>query len=180
MLPAQMTHPWHKISAIPMSTKSFIFMRRRLRSKTLYLHFLNRLLIPRRMSKCLSTFAQRFAMAKTTMFQTPGAKFTDELWEVLRMQMETSELLVSTSIPQQFEMTLRHNFPDQNGLVDKAVAWILAPIFFGCVVVEQAKPPKTWEATEIFSRIVVSFMLKLFVLVTSLTAREQRNLIEKR
>ncbi|KAG6955498.1 hypothetical protein JG688_00011856 [Phytophthora aleatoria] len=101
--------------------------------------------------------------------QTPVETFTDDL---CGMQTTHRELLLPRLLPQQIEIGIRHSIQkheEDTGLVEKAVAWILAPVFFCCVVAEKAKPPHTWEATEVFSRVVISFMLKLFVLATNLT-----------
>ncbi|GMF11809.1 unnamed protein product [Phytophthora lilii] len=100
---------------------------------------------------------------------TPVARFTDDLCGLVRMQTGHPELLLPTSLP---EIDARHTIGEQTdggGLADKAVAWMLAPVFFCCVVAEKAKPPQTWEATEVFSRVVVAYMLRLFVMVADLT-----------
>lgn len=115
--------------------------------------------------------------ALVAAMQTPMAKLADNLRRLVQMQTDHPELLPPTSLPGRVEIDTRHTIQEQKegtGLADEAVAWMLAPVFFCCVVAEKAKPPQTWEATEVFSRVVVSFMLKLFVLVADLTGGEQQ------
>ncbi|KAG7383376.1 hypothetical protein PHYPSEUDO_003692 [Phytophthora pseudosyringae] len=185
MRPAQTPPQWRNISAAPMSKQSSsASVHRRLISKAPHSNLLRRLLGPRRFSKWLSSFAQRFRMDMTTLdrhipilsaIQTPAATLTGRRG-IVHMQMARPELLLPASPPQQIEIDTRCGIQEQKedaGLADKAVAWMLAPVFFCCVVAEKAKPPQAWEATEIFSRVVVSFMLKLLVLATDLTRGEQ-------
>ncbi|KAH7482140.1 hypothetical protein PRNP1_008059 [Phytophthora ramorum] len=106
--------------------------------------------------------------------QTPVAKLADDLWALIQMQNNHSDLMPPT-LQRQLEVDIRHTV-GAAGLADKAVAWLLAPVFFCCVVVEKARPPKwhSWASTEVFSRVVVSFMLKLFVLATELAGGERQ------
>ncbi|KAJ8566235.1 hypothetical protein ON010_g6889 [Phytophthora cinnamomi] len=179
MRPAPVSPQWRKIATARMFAQPSTSVRRRLKSKPPQSNLLRRLLGPRRFSKWVSTVAQRFAMAMTmTMtidgqiyifaaMQTPVAKLTDELWGLVRVQTDHPELLSPTPLSQHIG---RHTVEELENarLADKAVSWMLAPVFFCCVVAEKAKSPRTWGATEIFSRVVVSFMLKLFVLTTDL------------
>ncbi|GMF49130.1 unnamed protein product [Phytophthora fragariaefolia] len=105
--------------------------------------------------------------------QFPVAKVTDELWGLVRVHTDHPEHLMSlTPIPRCIQVDTRHSAREQEdaALADKAIAWMLAPVFFGCVIAERAKP-QAWEPTAVFSRVVVSFMLKLFMLATGLTER---------
>jgi hypothetical protein len=126
--------------------------------------------------------AERFASAmaldpQTLVFaamQTPVARLTDDLWGRFHMQTNSS---LPTTLSRRIDVDTRCNAQCQkvdSALVDKAVTWMLAPVFFCCVAAEKAKPPQNWEATAIFSRVVVSFMLKLFVLMTNLTEGQQQ------
>ncbi|EGZ22750.1 hypothetical protein PHYSODRAFT_330490 [Phytophthora sojae] len=182
MRPAPAPPQWRKIAAGRMSSQPSASVRRRLKSKAPYANLLRRLLGPRRFSRWLSTAVQRFAMALTldaqssilAAMQTPVVRLTDELCGLVRLQMDHPEVLPLRPLPQHTGIGIgtRHTTAqDQEnaGLVDKTVTWMLAPVFFCCIVAEKAKPPQSWEATEVFSRVVVSFMLKLFVLATDLT-----------
>ncbi|ETL36665.1 hypothetical protein L916_11373 [Phytophthora nicotianae] len=168
MRPIQLSPQRRKISAAVQMSKhpSSITPRRRLKSNASHSNLLRRLLAFMRFFKRISVIVQRLTLARPkaiiAVMYTPGAQFTNEL--------DRMELL-PPSLPRQKDIGGTHGIQEQTedtGLVDKAVAWMLAPVFFCCVVAEKAKPPHTWEATEVFSRVVISFMLKLFVLAKDL------------
>ncbi|KAE8971856.1 hypothetical protein PR003_g27767 [Phytophthora rubi] len=185
MRPASVPQQWRKIAAGRMSAQPPASVRRRHKSKAApQSNLLRRLLVPRRFSKWLSTAVRRFAMVLTldahrsvlAAMQSPVAKLTDELCGLVRVQTDYPGLLPPTPLPQYVGVGTRHTVQEQDnaGLADKAVTWMLAPVFFCCVVADKVKSPQTWEATEVFSRVVVSFMLKLFELATDLTGVQHK------
>ncbi|KAL3670089.1 hypothetical protein V7S43_004404 [Phytophthora oleae] len=186
MRPAQVPPQWRKISTRMLKHTPSALAR--LKPKPQHSNLLRRLLSLRHFSKWLSGFTQRFTVAMAvshqtpilTATQTPVAKISGDLCGLLRMQAAHPELLLPESLP---HIGARYSIQEQKGdlgLTDKALAWTLAPVFFCCVVAEKARPPQTWRTTEVFSRIVVSLMLKLFVLATNLTRGKQHKQADER
>ncbi|ETN06469.1 hypothetical protein PPTG_23304 [Phytophthora nicotianae INRA-310] len=145
MRPIQLSPQRRKISAAVQMSKhpSSITPRRRLKSNASHSNLLRRLLAFMRFFKRISVIVQRLTLARPkaiiAVMYTPGAQFTNEL--------DRMELL-PPSLPRQKDIGGTHGIQEQTedtGLADKAVAWMLAPVFFCCVVAEKAKPPHTWK-----------------------------------
>ncbi|RLN96375.1 hypothetical protein BBJ28_00025140 [Nothophytophthora sp. Chile5] len=144
------------------------------------LQLLPHLLVSTRISSWLSRFRLRFAMTQIQplriAMQPPVTRLTNQLHRFWRHATPQKHQILPTSAACAVDfrswqmLQAKKNTP---GLADRAVTWMLAPVFFCCVIADSAKPPQRWEATEVFSRVVVSFMLKLFVLASKLTAGDQ-------
>lgn len=58
-------------------------------------------------------------------------------------------------------------------IVDAAVEWALAPVFYCCVLVDSLQLQLRWPSPEILSSAVVSLMLSVFVVIAAAATQLQ-------